>query len=195
MFCEVGIKSVRMDDIASKCGISKRTLYEQFSDRGDLIRSSLNYYFDRYDQQSQEKLLAAENVIDEFWIMFNQGSDVRGANKVMMSDLIKFYPGIFKEFFDSHHNLLIEKNRDRFERGQEEGLILQNVDAGMMARMLTTYLYGIGRDYDEASWMERDMEKRLTPDLFRFIIMLYFRGLTTEKGRKYIDENILVGIK
>ena len=33
MFSEMGIKSVRMDDIAVACGISKRTLYENFADR------------------------------------------------------------------------------------------------------------------------------------------------------------------
>ena len=41
MFSEMGIKSVRMDDIAVACGISKRTLYENFADREDLVRQSI----------------------------------------------------------------------------------------------------------------------------------------------------------
>ena len=44
LFTDLGIKSVRMDDIASVCGISKRTLYEQFTDREHLVRQAIETY-------------------------------------------------------------------------------------------------------------------------------------------------------
>ena len=39
LFVRYGVKSVRMDDIASRLGVSKRTIYELFGDRESLIRT------------------------------------------------------------------------------------------------------------------------------------------------------------
>ena len=80
MFSEMGIKSVRMDDIAVACGISKRTLYENFADREDLVRQSIYYHLRRHEEEMLGQMKAASNVIDEFWIMFGHqvlSADIR----------------------------------------------------------------------------------------------------------------------
>lgn len=197
MFAEEGIKSVRMDDIATACGISKRTLYEIFSDREDVIRQSLRYHVQRYEKLVSERLVSAENVIDEFWILFGHGSGFREKNRIVMKDLVKFYPQIFEDFLRKHHIKVLEKNRERFERGQKEGLILKNIDAEFMSKNLTGYLYGLQKgfqDLDPEKWDTCDIRTGLHPHSFQFVIMLYFRGMATEKGRDYIDNNILKGI-
>ena len=37
-----GIRAVRVDEIAQRLGISKRTLYEMFADKNDLISACLD---------------------------------------------------------------------------------------------------------------------------------------------------------
>ena len=46
LFVHNGVKSMRMDDIASELGISKRTIYEQFSDRESLIEACARHFFE-----------------------------------------------------------------------------------------------------------------------------------------------------
>ncbi len=195
MFFENGIKSIRMDDIASACGISKRTLYENFSDREDLIRQSLWYHFEKYMVETGEKLSAAENVIEEFWIIFGYGSEFRAATKMVVRDLIKFYPQIFSDFVTTHHSRVIEDNRQRFERGQKQGLILKNIDTDFLARNLSGYLYGLKKEFEDIDIEDMDIKPVTRPKSIQCIIMLYLRGLTTEKGRRYIDGTILKGLE
>lgn len=49
-----GIRAVRVDEIAQTLGISKRTLYEMFNDKNDLIGACL----DAMSQQQQERIAA-----------------------------------------------------------------------------------------------------------------------------------------
>ncbi|MBQ5647977.1 MAG: helix-turn-helix transcriptional regulator, partial [Alistipes sp.] len=41
MIAELGVKSLRVDDLASDLGISKRTLYEMFGDKEELLYYSV----------------------------------------------------------------------------------------------------------------------------------------------------------
>lgn len=43
-FREKGVRSVTMDEIAAHAGISKRTLYEQFGDKEQLLIECLKYH-------------------------------------------------------------------------------------------------------------------------------------------------------
>lgn len=200
LFAAEGIKSVRMDDIAAVCGISKRTLYEIFADRDDLIRQSLRYYVKVYEETINKRLEKAENVLDEFWILFGHGDNFREVNKVVMRDLVKFYPGIFNDFMKEYHRKVLKANADRFRRGQDAGFLLRNLDAEFMSHNLTDYLYGMKHSIEnienkKAKWDNVKNVRDITPRSFPFVMMLYFRGLSTEKGRKYIDQNILKGLE
>lgn len=193
MFSEEGIKSVRMDDIATKCGISKRTLYEIFTDREELIVSSLRYRLEDYSASVNEKVKDVDNILEEFWVVFGQGAEFRSTNMKLMKDLKKFYPAIFEDFITKQHSKIIEKHIERFRKGVEEGVILQDIDIEFTARNFTTYLYGLNHTFLNYDFTPTD--NNTTPQSLRFSIMLFFRGITTEKGRKYIDEKILQGIK
>lgn len=190
MFSEMGLKSVRMEDIAVACGISKRTLYENFADRETLIRQSMDYYMRKNGEMMEEHLSRAENVIDEFLMLFKYGAEFREANKKVTMDMFKFYPGIFEDFMKSHHKELTEHNHLRLERGIEQGLFLEKLDMMFMSIILTNYLYGLHRNIEVLSFAAFGNNNR-AEDSLQFAIMLFFRGITTDKGRKYIDSNIL----
>ena len=49
-----GIRAVRVDEIAQTLGISKRTLYEMFTDKNDLVSACL----DAMSHQQQERIVA-----------------------------------------------------------------------------------------------------------------------------------------
>ena len=51
LFVRYGVKSVRMDDIASRLGVSKRTIYELFGDRESLIRTCVEYCYNRRERR------------------------------------------------------------------------------------------------------------------------------------------------
>lgn len=186
MFIEQGIKSVRMDDIASRCGISKRTLYEMFVDREDLIKQCLEYHFDS-NGDFKNMLPPTENVIEEFWLVFSKSRDFRRINIGLMNSLCRYYPAVLKEFIKEHHEKMYSNSLKKLQQGVDEGLIMPQLDLNYFARALTNYIYGLTLIDANADLTST----RIEPETFRRAVIIFLRGITTEKGRRYIDNKLL----
>ena len=63
-FRERGIRLVTMDDVAADLGISKRTLYETFDKKEDLLYEALVMFHETRRAQMEQQLANCENVIE-----------------------------------------------------------------------------------------------------------------------------------
>lgn len=187
MFADLGIKSVRMDDIASACGISKRTLYEQFTDRENLVRQAIETYVKQQEAMLAERIAQAENAIDEMWFMSGHGSEFKTSARNLMIDLLRFYPQIFEDIVRGYYEKIVGRNESCLRRGKEQGLFLPWIDTDIMARGFTRYLYGLHRDFSERILAAGAANEGQQLDEMRMLMMLFVRGITTEQGRLYID--------
>ena len=194
MFYDMGIKSVRMDDIAVACGISKRTLYENFADREDLVRQTVKYYLNTICARLAEQMSHARNVIDEFRIACEHGADFRTSARKVVLDLMKFYPKIFDDVIRSYYDAVVKTSDMRMRRGIETGLFLGCIDTEFMARNFVRYLYGLHQDLSDVDISAQMGNEDKGPVRMHMAVMLFLRGISTEAGRRYIDENILPDI-
>lgn len=194
MFYDMGIKSVRMDDIAVACGISKRTLYENFADREDLVRQTVKYYLNTVCTRLAEQLSHASNVIDEFRIACMHGTDFRTSAKKVVLDLMKFYPKIFDDVIRGYYDSVVKTNDMRMRKGIETGLFLKCIDTEFMSRNFVRYLYGLHQDLSDVAISSQIGNEDKVPARMQMAVMLFLRGIATETGRQYIDENILPDI-
>ena len=64
MLSSFGIKSVRMDDVANSLGMSKRTLYEMFGDKEELLYESMMYRVDKFHRETAEKTAGCGNMLE-----------------------------------------------------------------------------------------------------------------------------------
>ena len=64
MIKAVGVKSVRMDDVASDLGMSKRTLYEMFGDKEELLSESILYMMEQRQKDIYEKVAGCDNMVE-----------------------------------------------------------------------------------------------------------------------------------
>lgn len=75
-FTSKGIKSITMDDIAAALGISKRTLYEVFSDKESLLKECiLKAQADR-DKYLQQIFEESHNVLEVILAVFQKSIEV-----------------------------------------------------------------------------------------------------------------------
>jgi Transcriptional regulator len=65
LFFSYGIKSVSMDDIAKKAGVSKRTIYEFFDDKNELVNEIVQDLVRSYSNLFRSSQSTAEDAIDE----------------------------------------------------------------------------------------------------------------------------------
>ena len=65
LYREFGIRSVTMDDVVREMGISKKTLYQYFSDKTELVMAVMDSVYEKRKNEMREVLLGKENAIEE----------------------------------------------------------------------------------------------------------------------------------
>ena len=179
LFHQHGIKQVKMDDIANDLRISKRTLYEVYENKEDLLFEVLQQHDNVERQQLLEFDKPGTNVINIILEIYRvRTAEFITVNPLFFEDLQK-YPNLLTYVRKLHD----EKEAEIvafIERGKNEGLFLENVN------------YGIVRELTFASEqfvMNNFLFKRYDiTELSRIMIMLFVRGICTEKGIKLLDQ-------
>ena len=182
LFVQYGVKSVRMDDIASRLGISKRTIYELFGDRESLIIACVRHFHSRQAAIHESRLADARNVIEEFVLLLDDWEAMVAANLNFMNDLERFYPAIYNRIKDERNR----EGRDRLKRklreGIEEGLFFRGIHLDFAAAALIASISTIFTMPSAYDSVHVPMS-----DAFKYITMCFFRGIATDKGIRLID--------
>jgi AcrR family transcriptional regulator len=90
LFCQFGTRSITMDDIAQRMGVSKKTLYAHFADKDELVVHAISRYLDTMDKECIENQEKASNAIDElFLVMKMMDQSFRNMNPIILFDLPK----------------------------------------------------------------------------------------------------------
>lgn len=179
LFHQHGIKQVKMDDIANDLRISKRTLYEVYENEEDLLFEVLQQHDSVERQQLLEFDKPGTNVINIILEIYRvRTAEFITVNPLFFEDLQK-YPNLLT-YVRKLHNDKEAEIVAFIERGKNEGLFLENVN------------YGIVRELTFASEqfvMNNFLFKRYDiTELSRIMIMLFVRGICTEKGIKLLDQ-------
>lgn len=182
-FRQHGIRAVKMDDIASELSISKRTLYEIYEDKEQLLfeaiktyDTSKRAYLSDYAQQTEHHVM---DVILEAYRMKLQ--EIRSVNPLFYTDILK-YPKLAAYIKNNN-----ERTREDFltfmQRGVVEGCLRPDVNYQMIPYMMEA----IGQ-YILNSKLLDDYS---IEELFSNYFLVSLRGLCTPKGLKVIDETLL----
>ena len=186
MFAEQGIKSIRMDDIAHTLGVSKRTLYEMFKDKEELLYLSIRFMQSRRMAKMEAKL--KENTESLAFLFDSMGlmMDNRDLHRRISHNLRKFYPATFE--------------RIRKESAAQSGKILYSliehyIDCGLISptvdiRLSVTILYYTTTTIVSSADNMSLPDGVTLQDALSYTIINFFRGIATLKGVQQIDEYI-----
>ena len=125
LFTEKGIRMVTMDLIAQNLGISKRTIYENFKDKDELLSDFLLYAFEEHRKKAEEILSVSENVIEAMfnWGLFNH-NEMNKINPLFFEDLKKYHADIFLNVLKKGEIKNQELTYTILKRGQNEEIFL-----------------------------------------------------------------------
>ncbi|SCD21156.1 DNA-binding transcriptional regulator [Proteiniphilum saccharofermentans] len=180
LFQQYGIKNVSMDEIASSLGISKRTIYENFKDKEDILLSALLRFKQERDKHFIALLGQSPNVVDVFIKIIEEHQHMPICNVRFFEDIQKYYPRaakLIREHVETNNNYL----RDFLRQGIKEGYIREDLDVNVAAFLVeeTTYTY------IRASYLEKPPFS--FQDLFYTMMINFVRGILTGKGIRIID--------
>lgn len=136
LFMKGGIRSVSMEDIAQKLGISKKTIYKEIPSKADLIKSVLKKYLDKETVQTEAIQKESSNAIEEIVnsINFTIGK-FKSISSHTIYDLQKYYADVWADFEKNQQQHLLKSVIDNIKRGKAEGLYRQDIDEEIIARI------------------------------------------------------------
>ncbi len=184
MIAELGVKSLRVDDLAHDLGVSKRTLYEMFGDKEELLYHSLKFLFQKEADEVQQAVAESQSGIPALFDMFDAMMERGTTRKRVMENLAKFYPMLYERVMTENRDYGLAVLRQRLLALVEEGLISEMVNIDLSVTMFYYTSMGLMRRNGRLVLPNGVTEQ----DAFRYTIVNFFRGIATLKGVEQIDE-------
>lgn len=185
LFAEKGIKDVKMDDIAAELSMSKRTIYEQFADKEQLLLEALKLHNRRMRDEAKERIRKAKHVLDIVLTLYSLYFQSLKSINIKFFKELERYPNICKRNRERNH-----KNDKRFlawmEMGRKQGLFREDANFEILLYILRRDLETIftANMRDE----QNELSKYTPEELGRTLILFYLRGISTTQGQEIIEE-------
>ena len=183
LYRQYGIKSVTMDDIAARLGISKKTIYQYYSDKDALVKDIFKSITDHNKQRCLLVKTKAVNAIHEQYLSSDAAQEIfTNMNSSVLFDLNRFYPSVFAEFENHKKKFLFSVIKENIIRGTKEGLFRKDIDVNIITWLQLEMISGFFRNEDvingktSASHFERQMKD------------FFLHGICTEKGLSFISK-------
>ena len=184
MIAELGVKSLRVDDLAHDLGVSKRTLYEMFGDKEELLYHSIKYLFEKEEEEVRASIDLTQAGIPALFEIFDAMTSRGATRKRIMENLAKFYPELYERIMTESRDHGLAELRNKLNRLVEEGLISDMVNIDLSITMFYYTSMGLMRRHGRVVLPNGITEQ----DAIRYTIVNFFRGIATLKGVEQIDE-------
>jgi TetR/AcrR family transcriptional regulator, cholesterol catabolism regulator len=183
LFFRYGIKSVTMDDIARHLAISKKTIYQFFEDKNEMVETLMTQSLRKDECEFKQIQADSENVIVEvFNMMKHMGNMFSKVNPNIFYDLQKYHPNAWKQFKVFKHECMAKMVEDSIERGIKEGLVRSDLNAKVLARLrIEEVEMGLNSEIFPP-------EKFKMLDVQLAMIDHFLHGICTIKGHKMINK-------
>ena len=183
MFRTYGIRSVTMDMLASQMGISKRTIYEVFSDKDELLQGVLQWMTVRQKEMMTRIFSESENVIEAIFKMIAVMTDhYQKMSPAFQMDMRRLHGDIIKKMDKENSIPYISNNSEILKRGIDEGVFRNDINIELTNKCMQE----VAKMANDESVFPADAYTN--KDILRNFYVNYPRGISTQKGLNLIDQ-------
>ncbi len=183
LFMQYGIKSLTMDDIARHLGMSKKTLYQSFSDKADLVKKGIQAHMNHEVTAIIDIQSKSENAIEEmFLIAQNASKYLQSMHPSILFDLEKYYPAAFLKFNEYKTQIIMSCIAKNIEDGIKQGLYRNNINIPIVAGL---YVGRMDIIFDQELFPSNQYSAK---DVYFEAIRYHIRGIASEKGMEYLKD-------
>lgn len=178
---QYGIRSVSMDDIAANLGMSKKTIYQYFKDKDELVDAVVDDIIvtNRYECNTDRE--KADNAVHEIFMVMDMMAEMfKAMNPSILFDMQKYHPATFRKFLKHKNEFLYNVCKENLERGIREELYRPEIAVDILCRYrVETMFIPFNPDFQQS--LKHSLAK-----IEEEIIIHFLFGLVSLKGYKLI---------
>ena len=182
MFRTYGIRAVTMDMLANQLGISKRTIYEIFRDKDELLRGVLKFMGEKQQELIKKVFGESENVVEAIFTLLDlMGAHFRKMSPAFKLDMEKYHNDILAVLRENDQMPYYIDNAEMLRRGMREGIFRDDINIEVTNNCIYEVMK-MSVDKDKIGTGRLDKEV-----LIKDFYLNYLRGISTPEGLRLID--------
>ena len=172
-----------MDDLARELGKSKKTLYQYFDSKDDLLVKSLEAKLDELRKEMDDLRSGSSNAIEECIRIHHYNFEfIRELNPSVMYDLHKYHPHGWDLFERHRDEYMFNSVKENLEWGQQEGFYRANMSSAIIARY---HVQKIEIFTDPNLFLSSHANRM---EAYEEVMRYHLYGVMSEKGRAYFQK-------
>ena len=183
LFNRFGFRRVTMDEIAVKTGMSKKTIYQYFENKDEIVNAVVEDHINRNCTVCDLHSSIAENAVHEIFLNIDTIKDIVGEmNPAVFEDLEKYFPAVFVKLYQHKNEYFSMKVKNNLVNGIKQGYFRKelNIDIITKVRIETVFLPFRQEVFPYGKFNLAEVQRE--------ILEHYLYGLCTPEGQKLIKK-------
>jgi len=183
LFFKFGIKRVTMDDIAKELGMSKKTIYQYYSEKDDLVNRLSEVQTKFHEKQFTKFSEEAKDPIHEIILISQVMREMmQNVNPIFFVDLQKYYPQAYKTFQTFKEKCAYKNIINNIKKGIELGIYRSNIDIEFVAKyrlaQMDMLMFGNYFSFENITFTQAN----------ELMLDMFVRSISTLRGHKLINK-------
>ncbi|MES2730404.1 MAG: TetR/AcrR family transcriptional regulator [Bacteroidota bacterium] len=183
LFLKYGVKSITMDEIARHLAISKKTIYQFYQDKDEIVSLVIKQHLERNQESMCQAFASSDDAVDESLQAYERMKSIMAnSNPSLLFDLKKYHPEAWKIYLHHKRHFILERITTNLERGINEGLFRSDIQVAVLSRLRLEQIQ-LGFDaqvfpVEQFNFMEVQTE----------LLDHFLRGIVTDEGLKLLNQ-------
>ncbi|MCX7955317.1 MAG: TetR/AcrR family transcriptional regulator [Bacteroidales bacterium] len=191
LFFKYGIRNITTDFIAKEIGISKKTLYEAFHSKEQIVEEAINFIINKQEFHKTYNDLNINyenlNAIDQILIVIKNLAELnQKINPIFFIELEKYFPHLFSKFIKFKKELLRNKIIENLKKGKKEDLYRKEINEEIISVLYLSFIEKINPN----NFTEYFGTKYSFQEVIREIYLFHLYAIVNNKGKKYLESKI-----
>ncbi len=182
LFMRYGFRTITMDEIAKHLGVSKKTIYQHFADKDEIVCQCISNHLDCEKCTAAEIWMNVTNPVEEFIIEAQHLKfTLNSVHPTILFELRKYHPKAWEIFQDHKEKWILQSIIDNLKKGVELGFYRPDVDPDILARLRVEQI-AMGFDPDIFP-----SQRFALKTIHLQLIEHFLHGILSEKGREFLN--------
>lgn len=183
LFMRYGIRSITMDEIAAQLGISKKTIYQFFTDKDDMVSAVIDQEIRKNEDDCNQFRQDAKDAVHQVFLALESIEEMlKYTNPLMVYDLEKHHPRAYKKLKEYKYQFLYRMIMDNLQWGIDEKIYRADIHKDIVAknRIESAFLVFNPDVFPHSRYKISEVNFELA--------MIFLHGVVSSNGKELIEK-------